>query len=449
MPITHVWNGTILTITSDSGTSSADLKGEKGDDGCRGAQGAPGSSIATDAASLGGVAAAEYALKAYVESSIAEAEEATQAYTDSRVDALNIGNYATKEEVATLPTKEYVAAQIAAATPEIDFTPYATKVYVADEIQKHSTSAAKIYATKEDIEPLAATEYVDSTAAAIRAEADNKYALKETQTGARCAANLLDNSYWINPYNQRGETEYKTEGYTIDRWRNNGGIAITLSKKGAAITNGTTATQSIEQRIPLEIIKDGAAFTAAVKTTDGEIYCGSCDMTTAEQTVINPASFYVKISTGTNYGKFALYVRAGYTVEIEWLALYEGQFTAETLPPYVYKGYAAEMAECRRYYKKYDQITLSGWTNGDASIITLGFDMREMRTKPTITGVVNSGKGVSATGQGGVNIAAAKLTITGATANKAELQLSNTATDIGTSCPVAVRFNTLDISADL
>ena len=40
--ITHRWNGTVLTITSDSGTSSADLKGAKGDDGIRGAQGAPG-----------------------------------------------------------------------------------------------------------------------------------------------------------------------------------------------------------------------------------------------------------------------------------------------------------------------------------------------------------------------------------------------------------------------
>lgn len=40
--ITHEWNGTILTITSDSGTSSCDLKGDKGDDGCRGAQGIAG-----------------------------------------------------------------------------------------------------------------------------------------------------------------------------------------------------------------------------------------------------------------------------------------------------------------------------------------------------------------------------------------------------------------------
>lgn len=40
--IEHSWNGTILTITSDSGTSSCDLKGPTGDIGTRGPQGEPG-----------------------------------------------------------------------------------------------------------------------------------------------------------------------------------------------------------------------------------------------------------------------------------------------------------------------------------------------------------------------------------------------------------------------
>ena len=40
--ITHSWNGTILSITSDSGTTAMDLKGEKGDTGARGARGLPG-----------------------------------------------------------------------------------------------------------------------------------------------------------------------------------------------------------------------------------------------------------------------------------------------------------------------------------------------------------------------------------------------------------------------
>ena len=40
--ITHEWIGTTLVVTSDSGTSSCDLKGAQGDMGIRGAQGAPG-----------------------------------------------------------------------------------------------------------------------------------------------------------------------------------------------------------------------------------------------------------------------------------------------------------------------------------------------------------------------------------------------------------------------
>lgn len=39
---THSWNGTVLTVTSASGTSSADLKGDKGDKGDRGEQGIQG-----------------------------------------------------------------------------------------------------------------------------------------------------------------------------------------------------------------------------------------------------------------------------------------------------------------------------------------------------------------------------------------------------------------------
>lgn len=39
---THEWSGTTLTITSASGTSSADLKGEPGSDGQPGSDGSPG-----------------------------------------------------------------------------------------------------------------------------------------------------------------------------------------------------------------------------------------------------------------------------------------------------------------------------------------------------------------------------------------------------------------------
>jgi hypothetical protein len=45
--IFHEWNGTILTITSDSGTSSMDLQGSKGDMGVRGPQGPAGADLSS------------------------------------------------------------------------------------------------------------------------------------------------------------------------------------------------------------------------------------------------------------------------------------------------------------------------------------------------------------------------------------------------------------------
>ena len=74
--IKHEWNGTVLTITSDSGTSSADLKGKKGDTGIRGPQGRAGVILKDD----GSVDMNGYATEAYVLDAI---EIALEDYTPS------------------------------------------------------------------------------------------------------------------------------------------------------------------------------------------------------------------------------------------------------------------------------------------------------------------------------------------------------------------------------
>lgn len=111
--IYHSFNGTILTITSDSGTSSADLKG---DTGCRGPQGPAGvvygdtSDIVLDG----------YATEQYVDDKLANLSvpdvDLTDYYTKSEVDAkiansggtgsgdstggsADLSNYYTKSEV--------------------------------------------------------------------------------------------------------------------------------------------------------------------------------------------------------------------------------------------------------------------------------------------------------------------------------------------------------------
>lgn len=52
--VTHVWDGTVLHVTSASGTSSADLKGAKGDTGATGANGEDGVSPTVKVATISG-----------------------------------------------------------------------------------------------------------------------------------------------------------------------------------------------------------------------------------------------------------------------------------------------------------------------------------------------------------------------------------------------------------
>ena len=95
--ITHEFNGTILTITSDSGTSSVDLKGGKGDTGPRGAQGPAGVIVNPD----GTIDTSAYATETYVNEKIAEIQ----------TGSVDLSNYYTKTDIdnkgyltlATLP----------------------------------------------------------------------------------------------------------------------------------------------------------------------------------------------------------------------------------------------------------------------------------------------------------------------------------------------------------
>lgn len=67
--IFHEWNGTVLTITSDSGTSSMDLAGPQGDMGIRGPQGPAGEGGG------GGADLSNYYTKAEIEALLVSGDE--------------------------------------------------------------------------------------------------------------------------------------------------------------------------------------------------------------------------------------------------------------------------------------------------------------------------------------------------------------------------------------
>ena len=54
--------------------------------------------------------------------------------------------------------------------------------------------------------------------AAHETDKENPHGVTLAQIGAASNPNLLDNWYFGNPVNQRGQTEYADAGYTVDRW---------------------------------------------------------------------------------------------------------------------------------------------------------------------------------------------------------------------------------------
>lgn len=167
--------------------------------------------------------------------------------------------------------------------------------------------------------------------------------------------NELDNSYFRDFINQRGASS--TEGtwsYGIDRWICVGTAGQLVWHNSDHIALG--ALRGITQPLTNKYRFIGKVWTLAVMDTSGNLSVVSSMFGGDNQAVYGVqngleirlysvgnsdlAYFNVNnISSDTNLFKY-----------LAWAALYEGAYTAETLPAYVYKGYAAELAECQRYF---------------------------------------------------------------------------------------------------
>lgn len=157
--------------------------------------------------------------------------------------------------------------------------------------------------------------------------------------------NLLDNSDFTNPVNQRGVSgTISTAGYFIDRWKLVSGT-VQITAEGLVL-NGTIS-QILENPAGTDVTASASAGTA------------SYDNSTKTFTL-----------TGT-----------GQT--ITWAKLEKGSVAT----PYVPKGYGAELAECLRYYWKSEMpvnIFKTTATPGDYYRSTVYFPV-PMRIVPTVT----------------------------------------------------------------
>lgn len=210
--------------------------------------------------------------------------------------------------------------------------------------------------------------------------------------------NLLGNSNFANLVAQAGfNAKHGTETYGCDRWIS---AAVTFSQGSGHATLTTEAkTGRIWQRLPKTLA--GKAIAAAAKATGtGTVYVGiyyvyNGTIASISKSVVAPNDVVIfcagTIPAGATEIEFRIYPAyddAGGSCAVEWAALYEGEYTAETLPPYVPRPYAVELAECQRYYQKYSVTNTIPIMNGvciSETSARFGMPINPMRTRPTAT----------------------------------------------------------------
>ena len=220
-------------------------------------------------------------------------------------------------------------------------------------------------------------------------------------TGA-CVYNLLDNSDFVHPVAQAGVNgAHGATGYAVDRWMRTSGATVSQAADGLKIVSDKTSwTAGIQQRIEAKRFADVMTFAVRgvfpvacrlfVYIGSGTTNFGTAYFQgdAAERTLVlkltkpdgltgdEVVNVYISPDTGST----------GTAAVVRWAAIYEGEYTAETLPPYVPKGYAAELAECLRYYRKIkaNNETFAGYAaNGVAYAF---IPLQTMRIAPTVTG---------------------------------------------------------------
>ncbi len=194
------------------------------------------------------------------------------------------------------------------------------------------------------------------------------------------AANLLDNSDFRQPVNQRGQSSYTGAVYGLDRWRAyHAETTVAITDHGVAVSGNRLC-----QIIPQDRVDASKTYTLAAMRSDGII-----DLFTGQFADAAPAH---GTALYTSNGQHLARLDTGYTWV--WAALYEGFYTADTLPAYVPKGFAAELLECQRYYLRLSQRAgqplAFGGTYGTGNGRMKTPTPCTMRLAPTIT----AGKGV-------------------------------------------------------
>lgn len=200
------------------------------------------------------------------------------------------------------------------------------------------------------------------------------------------AHNILDNSYLISTQvvNQRlwtSGTQVAASRYFLDRWMVGAAIAPTITTAGIKVASG-----EIYQLLPRSGLV-GKTVTAAICLGDGTLIVknGVVPSDTAWANFINVivnSTQLMVTNVDASLLRFRIFCNGN---DVRWAALYEGAYTAATLPTYQPKGYGAELRECRRYYRRMRGKIVPGVVHGAAgTMFACDVDLYDMRTVPSI-----------------------------------------------------------------
>ena len=213
-----------------------------------------------------------------------------------------------------------------------------------------------------------------------------------------CNRNLLDNWYFANSVNQRGQTEYSVQGHNIDRWIFIGGLKITITKNGIKISNASKTDygffiQRLESKrfesekiITLSVLANSNLYSVSdtlLFASDDSNPVGCCSTVTPfgklrMYSFKNSTEFTIDIAPGQEVLLQAAKLELG---SFQTLAHKEGsKWVLNEIP-----DYATELAKCQRYFYKtqgafeYRGIAINQWymNNGTIELPV------SMRIKPT------------------------------------------------------------------
>lgn len=262
------------------------------------------------------------------------------------------------------------------------------------------------------------------------------------QLGTFVRPNLLDNWYFGNPVNQRGQTSWTNPSdwqYSIDRWQ------ITPSSVIALVDGGITITADFHQGLEKDRLEFGRTYTFSVLSSDGRL--GKHTFVLTSDTDINIGfgfGYFVCFLGGNNvwfriYGDGSTYKAAKLELgSTQTLAHQEGdKWILNEVP-----DYGEQLRRCQRYFVRTTaRQYFTGFAYGNTAGVILVPTPVQMRVAPTIK-VDEIGRIITLK----ETLSTFNLTVEGADMSGVKLLVLADNIAVG---PIAVADTTFSLSADL